>query len=152
MKIITKNKRAYFDYEISKTYELGIVLKGYEVKSVKTSNINIRDSFVKIQSRELWIKNMDIPLYKKTAPHMVPGYEPKWNRKLLVTKKELGKIAWSLDKPWNVLLPLAIFLNRRGLIKVKVGVGKLKRKIEKKQILKEKDIKRQMNREIKNYR
>ena len=77
MKIITKNKRAYFDYEIEKNYEAWIVLKGYEVKSVKTSHVNIQDSVVRIDNHECWIYNMDIPLYEKTPNILVPNYQPK---------------------------------------------------------------------------
>lgn len=92
---------------------------------------------------------MDIPLYEKTSYALVGGYEPKGKRKLLVTKKELAKIASTLDTSWIVMLPLEIFINKRGLIKIKIWVAKRMRKIEKKQVLKEKDIKRQMDREIK---
>jgi len=150
MKIITTNKRAYFDYEFSKTYETGIILLWHEVKSVKTSNVNIRDSIVRLEKRELWIKNMDVSLYKKTSHNLVYNYEPKRSRKLLANKSEIWKIAWELDKPWNVLVPLDVFLNKKWLIKIKVWIWKLKKKIEKKQILKERDQKKQMQREIKN--
>lgn len=149
MKVITKNRRAYSDYQIDKEYEVWIILKWHEVKSIKASHVNIKDSIVRIYNKELWINNMDIPLYEKTAYALVAGYEPKGKRKLLVTKKELAKIAATLDTSWIVMLPLEIFINKRGLIKLKIWVAKRMRKIEKKQVLKEKDIKRQMDREIK---
>ncbi len=93
--------------------------------------------------------NMDIPLYDKTSHVLVPGYESKGKRKLLVTKKELSKISAYLDKSGYVMIPLEVYLNKRGLIKLKVGIAKRMRKAEKKQVLKEKDIKKQMDREIK---
>lgn len=151
MKIITKNKRAYHDYEFSKIYEAGIVLLWHEVKSIKSSHINITDAIAHLTNRELRLKNMDVPLYEKTSPNLVPGYEAKRKRKLLLNKWEIWRIAWALDKPGNTLVPLEVFLNKKGLIKLKVWVGKLMRKIEKKQVLKERDIKRQMERDIKNY-
>jgi SsrA-binding protein len=77
MQIITKNKRAYFDYEIDKEYEAGIILKGHEAKSIKTSHVNIQDAAIVIENRELWIYNMDIPLYEKTSPALVPHYRQK---------------------------------------------------------------------------
>ncbi len=148
MKIISKNKIAYRDYSFEKNYELGIVLLWHEVKSIKMWQVNIRDAIVRIQNRELWVKNMDIPLYKKTSPILAPGYQAKRDRKLLVKKRELAKISALTDKSGNTIIPLKIYLNHKWFIKLEVGIGKLMRKIEKKQILKEKDIKREMDREI----
>lgn len=152
MKIISKNKHAYHDYQIDKEYEVWIILKWHEVKSIKTKNVNIKDSIVRLDNKELRVVNMDIPLYEKTSHNLVPWYQAKGKRKLLVTKAELGKISAALDKSGNVLIPLKIFVNKRGLIKLTVGIAKLMRKVEKKQILKEKDSKKQMDREIKNIR
>ena len=152
MKTISKNKHAYHDYQIDKEYEVGIILRWHEVKSIKASHVNIKDSFVRLTNKELWLMNMDVPLYEKTSHALVAGYEPKGKRKILITKKELTKIAAALDKSGTVLIPLEIYINKRGLIKVKIWVAKLMRKVEKKQILKEKDTKREMDREIKNLR
>ncbi len=149
MKVITKNRAAFHDYAIEKQYEAGLVLQWYEVKSIKTSNVNIKDSIVRLEKKELWIVGMDVPLYKKTSYALVPGYQPKGKRKLLVNKKELAKISAALDVSGKVLLPLELFITKRGKIKLKIWIAKLMRKIEKKQILKEKDVKRQMDREIK---
>lgn len=99
MKVVSKNKRAFFDYTIEKDYLAGIVLKGFEVKAVKTSHINIQDAVVGIQNQEIWLYNMDIPLYQKTSPVLAPQYQPKAKRKLLLTKREISKIAAALDKP-----------------------------------------------------
>jgi SsrA-binding protein len=125
------------------------VLKGHEVKSIKMTHVNITDAAVILDKKELWIVGMDVPLYERTSPLLAPGYQPKGRRKLLLTKQELTKIAAALDKPGHVLIPLEVFLSKRGLIKLKIGLGKLMKKIEKKQILKERDIKRQMDKEIK---
>lgn len=148
MKLISKNKLAYRDYQFDKDYEVGIVLVWHEVKSIKMWQVNLRDSIVRIQNRELWIKNMDVPIYCKTNPKLIPDYKAKWDRKLLINKRELAKISALLDKPGNVLVPLEIYLNKRWLIKLKISIWKLMRKVEKKQVLKEKDIKRQMDREL----
>jgi len=152
MKVITKNRHAYHDYQIDKEYEVWIILKWHEVKSIKASHVNIKDSIVRLDNKELWIMNMDVPLYEKTSYALVPGYQPKGKRKLLVTKKELAKISSALDKSGTTIIPLEIFINKRGLIKIKIWVAKLMRKIEKKQVLKERDIKNQMDREIKTLR
>ena len=152
MKLITKNKRAYFDYQFEKEYQAGIILKWFEVKAVKSSHINIQDGIVKLNKQEVWLYNMDIPLYSKTAPILAPSYLPKAPRKLLLTKREITKIAAALDKPGMVLLPLEIYIAKWGFIKLKIWLWKLYKKIEKKQILKEKDIKKQMDREIKQFK
>ena len=149
MKLISKNKHAYHDYQIDKDYEVWIILKWHEVKSIKASHVNIKDSIIRLINKELRIMNMDVPLYEKTSYAIVSGYEPKGKRKLLITKKELAKVASAVDKSGTVIIPLEIFINKRGLIKVKIWIGKVLKKIEKKQILKEKDIKKQMDREIK---
>lgn len=152
MKIISKNKRAYSDYTFEKDYEVWIVLKWHEVKSIKMSQVNIKDAIVRLENKELWIVGMDIPLYQKTSPILVVWYQPKWRRKLLVNKKELAKISALTDKSGNTIIPLEIYLNLKWLIKIKIWIWKLMRKVEKKQILKEKDIKKQMDRDIKSMR
>jgi len=149
MKIITTNKRAYHDYEFEKEYDVGIVLKWYEVKSIKSSQVNIKDAIVRVSSGELRIHNMDIPLYARTSPLLVPSYEAKGKRKLLITKKELAKLSSKSDNAWYVIIPLEVFLSKSWLIKLKIWIGKRMRKVEKKQILKEKDIKREMDRDMK---
>lgn len=149
MKSITKNKAAYHDYQIDKTYDVGIVLKGHEVKSIKLTHVNIKDSIVQLSDKELWVVGMDVPLYARTAAVFAPWYQPKWRRKLLITKQERTKIASALDKSGNILIPLEVYIDKHGRIKLTIGLAKLMRKVEKKQILKEKDIKRQMDREIK---
>jgi len=151
MKIISKNKIAYHDYSFEKDYEVGIILVWHEVKAIKMWQVNIRDAIARVQNRELWIKNMDVPLYKKTSPLFVPWYDPRRDRKLLINKKELAKISAMVDKPGNVIVPLEIYLNNKGFIKLKIWIWKLMRKVEKKQVLKEKDIKRDMDREIRNF-
>ncbi|MBU0626741.1 SsrA-binding protein [Patescibacteria group bacterium] len=113
MKVISNNRRAYHDYEFEKDYEVGIVLKGFEVKAIKSSQVNIKDAIVRITDGELWIQNMDIPLYKKTSPALVPWYEAKGKRKLLINKKELAKLSAKLDNTGNVALPLSIFINKK---------------------------------------
>lgn len=149
MKLISKNKRAYHDYSFEKDYEAGIILKWHEVKSIKAWQVNIKDSIIRIENKWLWLIWMDIPLYQKTSPILVVWYQQKWRRKLLVNTKELAKLSAMMDKSGNMIIPLEIYLNKKWLIKLKIWVWKLMRKVEKKQILKEKDIKKQMDRDIK---
>ena len=149
MKVVTKNKRAYFDYEFSTDYTAGIVLAWHEVKSIKTSHVNISDTIISIQNWELFILWMDVPLYSKTSPNLAPHYQPKQKRKLLVNKKELSRIAAQLDKPWMTAVALEVLITDRGFIKIKIWIGRLKKKIEKKQILKERSQEKEMRKEAK---
>jgi len=154
MRVITKNKHVYSDYDIQQEYNAGIVLGWHEVKSIKTGHINIKDAIVKLDhdTKELYITNMDIPLYAKSNPESFPWYEPKGRRKLLVSRKELAKIFAATTKTWLTIVPLEVFENRWRLIKVKIGIGKLRRKVEKKQVIKERDSARLAEKEIKHLR
>lgn len=154
MKIITKNKSAYLDYEIIDTYTAGVVLHGYEVKSIKGSHVNIKDAIVKRDepTRHLKIRNMDIPLYERTSPLIVPGYQPKAPRDLLVTSKELAKIVAKTTKTGNSIIPLEIQVNTRGKIVILIAVAARRKKVEKKQYIKEKEMQREMDRTIKAMR
>lgn len=151
MKIVTKNKRAYFDYELSSEYIAGIILTWYEVKSIKTSHVNIQDTIISIQKWELFILWMDIPLYSKTSPNLAPNYQPKQKRKLLLTKKELSKISAQLDKTWMIAIALEIIISDRWYVKVKIWLWRLKKKIEKKQLIKERTQEQEMRKESKNF-
>lgn len=154
MRSITKNKHVYSDYDIQQEYDAGIVLAWHEVKSIKTGHVNIKDAIVKIDydTKDLYITNMDIPLYAKADPERVVWYEAKGRRALLVNKKELAKIAASTTKTGLTIVPLEVYENKGRLIKIKIGIGKLRRKVEKKQVLKERDTARLAEKEIKHLR
>ena len=154
MKILARNKRAYFDYDIEQTWEAGLVLQWHEVKACKMDHCTITEGIIKIddKTRKLILLNMDIPLYSKTQQSLVPGYIPKHPRQLLVNSRGLTRMVASV-KQWSgmVLIPLELFEATNRRIKVKVWLAKLRRKTEKRQILKEKDTDRQMRREIREY-
>lgn len=152
MKILAKNKKIYFDYEIIDTRDAGIILQWHEVKSIKLQKAVLADAIVKIDEKEIWLINMDISLYKWTHPNTVPGYNPKGRRKLLLTKKQLGKLRSQIQKTGLHIVPLEVYADRNRRIKVKIGLAKRKRKIEKRSSIRERDIGRQMDREIRDYR
>lgn len=149
MKIITKNKQAYSDYEILDTYETGIVLQWHEVKSLKNSHVNIKDAIVTISDKKLTINNMDIQLYEKANINMIKKFDPKGKRTLLVNKKELAKIVAKTTKTGLAIVPLQVYLSQRGLVKVTIGIGKLKRKYEKREDIKKRDLERETKRDLK---
>ncbi len=151
MRIISKNKVAFLNYDIHETFEAWIVLKWFEVKAVKTWKVKISDSIIRIwKDQQIYIKNMHIPLYEKTSRNIVPNYEVKRDRKLLMHKKQIKRLGERTHKTWLVIIPLKIYENKHKLIKLEIALGKLRKKVEKKQILKERDVQRQAQKDIKN--
>jgi SsrA-binding protein len=135
-----KNKKAFFNYEVSDTFETGIVLSGSEVKSIKSGRMNFSDAYVKIVGGELWLVGADIPKYQFDGSM---EYDPKRSRKLLVKKRELLDIESKLKQKNLTLIPVSVYTTR-GKIKVEVGYGKGRKRYEKKERLKEKDQKREL--------
>ncbi len=147
MKIVTQNKKAFFDYEIIDRLEAGLVLTGDEVKSVKAGNISLTGSFAHIKDGELFLINCNITPYSK-AYQKVDDAALR-TRKLLVHTKELTRLVGDISRKGITVLPLKIYLNERSLIKVELGIGKHKKAVNKKELIKERDIKRETQREIK---
>ncbi len=140
------NKRAYFDYEFKQIFLAGIVLSGSEVKSLRLKNGSLRGSFVKIINQEAILLNVQISPYKFSSN---VDYDSKRTRKLLLRKKEIYKFSNDLDKKGYSLIPLAFILKNK-LIKMEIGLGKGRKIYQKKSLLKQRDLKREMERELKN--
>ncbi|MEK7497750.1 MAG: SsrA-binding protein SmpB [Patescibacteria group bacterium] len=136
------NKRARFDYKILDKIEAGIVLSGGEARAVRTGHLNLTNSFAKILGSEVYLVNANIP---------VPGkkdYSPTRSRKLLLHRSEIVSTATKLKAKKLTLVPISMYTTH-GLIKVELGLGKSKKKFEKKELLKKKDIQRDIDRELK---
>ena len=147
MKLISKNKKAFFDYEVLDSLEAGIVLTGDEVKSIKAGQISLVGSFANVHQGELFLVNAMVPTYSKAFAKNEET--ERRSRKLLVSKKELYKLVGEVSKKGITLVPLEVYLSR-GFIKIKIGLCKHKKAAGKKQALKEKDIRRETQRELKN--
>lgn len=146
-KLLLKNRKARFDYEVLESFEAGVVLKGHEVKSLKNSGGNFTGAFISIQDGELWLKNFHIlPYDKSTLEH----YEPERPRKLLLRKAEIEKLSSALSTQGTTIIPLAYGLNR-GRIKFEVGLCRGKKSHDKRNDMKQKDAKRQIQRVLKHY-
>lgn len=143
MDIISTNKRAWFDYDILKTYEAGIELLGPEVKSVKNSRINLSGSYVIIQNNQAWLLNADIPAYQ--PKNMKPGYNPKRTRRLLLHKSEISELIGKTKEKGLTLMPLKVYTKGQK-IKVEIGLGKSKNKADKRETIKRREIKREIKR------
>ena len=145
--ILVDNRSARFHYEILEEFEAGIVLTGKEVKSCRTGKPKLAGSFVSIdKSGEAWLRNLDIPEYKfaKGQPH-----ERKRDRKLLLTQKELSKIQKSLNEKGITAMALDLHLKNRQ-IKAKIALGRGKKKWDKREAIKKRDVERDLKRGLKN--
>ncbi len=147
MKIITQNKKAFFDYEILDRLEAGLVLTGDEVKSIRAGHISLIGSFAHIKDGELFLVNCNVSPYDK-AYQKKDGAASR-TRKLLVHSRELNRLVGDISRKGITVIPLKIYLNARSLVKVELGIGKHKKAVSKKETIKERDIKRETLREIK---
>ena len=138
------NKKATYLYDILETHEAGIVLKGAEVKSIREGNVNFTDSFVRVIGGEMYLCNFHIAPY----PSATQDYDPRRERKLLLHKREIEKLAGVLSQKGLTLIPLRIYF-KKGKVKVEIGLAKGKRKYDKREKLKRRYIEREMKREIK---
>ena len=139
-----QNRKAYYEYQIIKEYTAGICLVGSEVKSIRDSNINFKDSYIYIHNNEVFIKQMFISKYKQ-AIHT--NHEEVRDRKLLLTKKEIRSIKELISETGIACIPLNLHL-ANGKIKVKIAIAKGKKLYNKRESIKEKDIKIQTQREL----
>ena len=136
MKIIAANSRATYDYIISQKIDAGIVLTGPEVKSLRINTGSIRGSFIIERDGELWISKMYIKKYNNSN---INNYDPNRDKKLLVTKKEVHKIIGLIRQGGLSIIPISLYFNNKGLVKLSFGLGKGKKKYDKRQSIKEKD-------------
>ncbi len=147
MKIVAQNKKAFHDYEILDRFEAGIVLTGDEVKSVRGSKVSLIGSFATIKKGELYLNNCHITPYDKA--YMKSEEDATRHRKLLVHRRELNKLIGDMSTKGVTIVPLKIYFNKKGVAKVELGIAKHKKAAGKKQHLREKDIRRETEREVK---
>lgn len=147
MKIITKNKKAFFDYNILSKLEAGVVLTGDEVKSLRAGKISLMGSYAVFHQGELFLLNANIATYSHA--YQSDDKQNTRSRKLLLHKKELTKLIGETSQKGITLVPLVVYFNNRSRVKVEIGVCRHKKAVGKKQTLKERDIKKQTARELK---
>ncbi len=136
MKIIAANNRANYNYTISNKIEAGIVLTGSEVKSLRTNTGSIRGSYIIEQNGELWLSNSFIKKYQNSND---TNYDPNRNRKLLITKKEFNKLSGSIKQGGFTIIPISLYFSDKGIAKLTCGIAKGKKKIDKRQSIKQRD-------------
>lgn len=145
MKIFAENKKARFNYEILEKYEAGIILTGPEVKSVRAGQISIKESYATARQDELFLTNAHISPYK---PALNIDYNPTKSRKLLLKKSEIIKLIGKAQSGGNTLIPLKVYL-KNNLIKVEIGLGKGKKKYDKREVIKKREQERDIRRALK---
>ncbi len=146
MKIITTNKSASFEYFIEDRYEAGIQLEGNEIKSLRLGNVNMNDSFCFLRNGEVCVKNMHIALYDKSDAFSTR--DTRRDRKLLLHKSELGKIAGKINRQGYTLVPLKLYF-KGSLVKIEIALCKGKHTYDKKQTIADRDMQRRVDRDIK---
>ncbi len=147
-RMAAQNRRARHDYFIEDTVEAGIVLVGTEVKSLRTGQASIVEAFAREMNGELFLINAHIPEYRQA--HRLLQHEVKRPRKLLLHRKEMGKLLGSIKREGVTIVPLAIYFNPRGMAKVQLGLAKGKRKEDKREADKTRDWQREKARLLRN--
>jgi SsrA-binding protein len=146
MKIVARNKKAFHLYTILDKYEAGVVLKGTEVKSLRDGKVNFADSYARLQNDELFLDNLDIPPY---AQGNLNNHEPKRQRKLLLHKREIRKIRTLMNEKGQTLVPLSVYFNEHGKLKIEIGVGRGKNLHDKREDIAGKEASRLIKRIMK---
>lgn len=141
-----RNKRAKFEYHLLETFTAGIQLGGTEIKSIRNSKASILEAFCVFERGEVWVRNMSITEYENGSFY---NHKPKSDRKLLLNKKEIDKIEKFLKVKGNTIVPLKLFLSEKGWAKLNIALAQGKKLHDKRNDLKEKDDKREMDRALK---
>ena len=144
-KVIAENRRARFDYAIEDDLECGIVLQGSEVKSLRENSANIAESYAAVEEGELWLVNSYIAPYDKA----MFGHEERRRRKLLVSRRELNRLWSETQRKGMTLVPLVLYFNHKGIAKLKIGIAKGKKNVDKRETQAKRDWNRQKQRLLK---
>ncbi len=147
--ILNKNKRAYYEYKFTDEFITGIVLLGSEMKPIRNNEVSISEAYCFVQDGEVFIKGMHISEYKLSGKY--DTHEPLRTRKLLLNRKEINQIQNKISQKGMTLIPINIHTTETGLVKLKIGLGKGKKLYDKRETLKSRDIKIDIDRERKNY-
>ena len=146
MKIIIKNKKAYYEYQILAKYIAGVKLQGSEVKSVKNSKVSISEAYCFIENDEIFIRGMHIVEHKEGG--MNNNHIPVRDRKLLLKKKEIIKLKENISQKGLTIVPLEVILSDTGFIKIQISLAKGKNLYDKRNSIKDKDLKRELERNL----
>ena len=141
-----KNRRASFDYEIGDTFTAGIVLTGTEIKSIRQGKASLADTYCMVQNGEVWVKGMYVAEYFFGSYN---NHMTRRDRKLLLNRKEIQKLAKAAEVPGNTIVPLRMFISQGGYAKLVIGIGRGKKSYDKRQSIREREDKRALDRLMK---
>ena len=144
--MIFRNKKASHEYHFVSEIETGIVLVGTEVKSIRAGKVNFKDSYARLERGEIWLYNLHIGLYKQAS---IFNHEPERKRKLLLHKREIRKLSSKVEERGMTLVPVEMYFNEDGKVKVKLALAKGKRLYDKRETLQRKDQMREQARRLK---
>ncbi|WP_332714900.1 SsrA-binding protein SmpB [Pelagibacterium mangrovi] len=144
--VVAENRRARFDYEVLETLEAGLVLRGTEVKSLRNGKAQIAESYVSPEDGELWLINSNIPEYVQANRF---NHDEKRRRKLLVSAREMAKLARGVERQGNTIVPLKLYFNERGMAKLLIGLAKGRKSYDKREVQKDRDWSRDKQRLLK---
>ncbi len=148
-KMVAENRRARYDYAIEDTLEVGLMLLGSEVKSLRKGHANIAESYANVEDGELWLINGYIPAYEQAKTF---GHDERRRRKLLVNKRELSKLWQGLSREGMTIVPLKLYFNDKGRAKLLIGVAKGKKNVDKRETEKKRNWQRQKARLLRDHR
>ena len=143
-----KNKRASFDYIFTETYTAGLVLTGTEIKSIRQSKASLVDTYCTFINNELWVKNMHVSEYFYGSYN---NHTARRDRKLLLERKELRKLKQAVKNPGFTIVPMRLFINEKGLAKLVIALARGKHEYDKRESIKERDDKRELDRIKRSY-
>ena len=149
MPTLALNRQARYDYAIQETFEAGLVLYGYEVKSARNGDINLKGAYVSLSKGELYLVGCHIGRYKKAG--IMPEYEPLRRRKLLLHKREIRRLIGKLEEKGLTLVPIKVYTTHNR-VKLEFGIGKGKKKYDKREDIKKRDVKRSLQQQLKAQR
>lgn len=145
IKLVQRNKKAWFDYEILEKIEAGLVLTGSEVKSIRNGKVSIHEGFARVKGKEVWMVGMDVSLYPQAGPHN--NHEPRRARKLLLHKREIRRLAGKTREKGLTLVPLALYF-KDGIAKLEIGLARGKAKHDKRQAIKKREADREIRKRM----
>ena len=146
MKIVAANKKAHFNYEILERYEAGISLLGSEVKSIREGRVSLKESYAEIRGNEIFLVSCHISPYEAANRF---NHDPMRERRLLLHRREINRLTGKVKEKGLTLVPTRVLFNDKGRVKVEIALAKGKRAYQKKEAIKERDLKREMRAELK---
>jgi len=145
IKVVQRNRRAFFDYEILERVEAGLVLKGSEVKSIRDGRVSIREAYGKIRDGEAWVVGMEISAYPQAGPYN--NHEPRRPRKLLLHRREIRRLGGKVQERGLTLIPLSLYF-KGGRAKLEMGLGRGRSKYDKRRAIQDREARREIRRRM----